>query len=193
MIYHYDSPIGLLTISYDGALRGLWTSQNVPADAATAVAAKSSCSAEPGSAAEPGSTAEPVTAWLDAYFAGRNPTIDFRIEQTGTPFQQATWQALHAIPYGHTVSYGQLAVVVGKKLGRPTSARAIGAAVGRNQVLIAVPCHRVIGANGSMTGYAGGLDSKRRLLALERSECPDTDQESEADQAHIATGSRYIQ
>lgn len=162
MIYHYDSPIGILTISYDGALRGLWTSQNVPADAATAIAAKSAFSAEPGS------TAAPVTAWLDAYFAGRNPTIDFRIEQTGTPFQQATWQALHTIPYGHTVSYGQLAVVVGKKLGRPTSARAIGAAVGRNQVLIAVPCHRVIGADGSMTGYAGGLDSKRRLLALER-------------------------
>lgn len=183
MIFHYDSPIGVLTISYDGALNGLWTLANVPAaleaEAPTAALSPTGCNPATSSVtvrSTAGSTppttnssgAEPVVTWLDAYFAGQNPAIDFPIEQTGTPFQLASWQALREIPYGETVSYGELAAAVGKKLGRPTSARAVGGAVGRNQVLIAVPCHRVIGADGSMAGYAGGLECKIQLLDLER-------------------------
>jgi methylated-DNA-[protein]-cysteine S-methyltransferase len=103
---------------------------------------------------------------LDAYFAGarRQPyRFDLPLDVAGTPFQQEVWSALRAIPFGQSTSYGALA----QQLGRPSAARAIGAAVGRNPVSIIIPCHRVLGSSGALTGYAGGLLAKRCLLALE--------------------------
>ena len=100
-------------------------------------------------------------AGLDAYFAGQNPPLEVPLDPQGTDYQLRVWRALREIPYGQTVTYGQLA----KKLG--SAARAVGVAVGRNPVSILIPCHRVVGADGSLTGYAGGLENKKRLLRLE--------------------------
>ena len=103
-------------------------------------------------------------AQLRAYFAGERSRFELPLDlQAGTPFQQSVWQALLAIPPGGTTSYGQLA----RQVGKPQAARAIGAAVGRNPVSIIVPCHRVLGTGGSLTGYAGGLERKTALLQLE--------------------------
>ncbi|WP_428566210.1 MAG: methylated-DNA--[protein]-cysteine S-methyltransferase [Solidesulfovibrio sp. DCME] len=101
---------------------------------------------------------------LDAYLAGRRTAFDLALAPRGTAWQHAVWEALRAIPYGETLSYGQLAT----RLGKPAAARATGAAVGRNPLSILIPCHRVLGATGGLTGYAGGLDRKRALLALEQ-------------------------
>lgn len=103
---------------------------------------------------------------LTAYFAGTRTAFDLELRLDGTPFQRAVWDQLRAVPYGETRTYGQLA----EALGRPGAARAVGLANGRNPVGVIVPCHRVIGASGSMTGYGGGLDRKRALLAHERGE-----------------------
>ena len=101
---------------------------------------------------------------LDEYFAGRRQRFELTLDlSAGTAFQQAVWQALLAIGAGQTTSYGALAATIGK----PRAVRALGAAVGRNPVSIIVPCHRVLGLDGSLTGYAGGLDRKRHLLQLE--------------------------
>ncbi len=100
---------------------------------------------------------------LTEYFAGERTTFDLPLRPAGAPFQLRVWDALRRIPYGETASYGELA----RELGHPTAARAVGAANGRNPIAIVVPCHRVIGANGSLTGYAGGLECKRALLDLE--------------------------
>ena len=102
-------------------------------------------------------------AQLAAYFAGRLRRFDLTIAPEGTPFQREVWSALTRIPYGETVSYGELTA----RLGRPRASRAVGAANGRNPIPIVIPCHRVIGANGSLTGFGGGLPIKRRLLELE--------------------------
>jgi len=102
---------------------------------------------------------------LDEYFAGQRSVFDLPLDlQGGTPFQQSVWQALLSIPRGSTTSYGQLS----KSIGAPSAVRAVGAAVGRNPVSIVVPCHRVVGSNGALTGYAGGLERKTALLQLER-------------------------
>ena len=101
-------------------------------------------------------------AWLDRYFAGQNPdSAELPLDLRGTDFQRRVWNELRSVPCGAVVSHGELA----RRLG--TSARAVGAAVGRNPVSIVVPCHRVVGADGSLTGYAAGVDVKRRLLELE--------------------------
>jgi methylated-DNA-[protein]-cysteine S-methyltransferase len=105
-----------------------------------------------------------AAAQLRAYFAGERQAFDLPLDlQAGTPFQQSVWVALRDIPRGGTTSYAQLA----RRLGRPQAARAIGAAVGRNPVSVVVPCHRVLGTDGSLTGYAGGLERKTALLKLE--------------------------
>jgi methylated-DNA-[protein]-cysteine S-methyltransferase len=101
---------------------------------------------------------------LEEYFAGRRTVFDLPLAPAGTAFQQQVWAALREIPYGRTVSYGELA----DRIGRPTAARAVGLANGRNPIGIIVPCHRVIGSSGDLTGYGGGLDRKRHLLAFER-------------------------
>jgi methylated-DNA-[protein]-cysteine S-methyltransferase len=100
---------------------------------------------------------------LGEYFAGERTTFDFPLAPEGSPFERRVWEALRAIPYGTTTTYGELAA----RLGTPAAARAVGAANGRNPIAIVVPCHRVIGARGELTGYGGGLDPKRALLAHE--------------------------
>lgn len=104
-----------------------------------------------------------VAGQLDAYFAGELREFDFELAPSGTPFQLQVWEALRAIPYGQTASYGDVA----RAVGQPGAARAVGGANNRNPIAIVVPCHRVIGSGGSLTGYGGGLDRKRQLLALE--------------------------
>jgi len=101
---------------------------------------------------------------LQAYFAGEAKDFDLPLDAQGTAFQMRVWQALQSIPYGQTRSYAQLAALVGS----PKAARAVGLANGRNPLSIIVPCHRVIGADGSLTGYGGGLENKRFLLKLEK-------------------------
>ena len=103
---------------------------------------------------------------LNEYFAGKRREFSLPLDMRGTRFQKNVWDALLAIPFGETRSYGELA----KKLGNPTASRAVGAANGRNPISIVVPCHRVIGASGKLTGFAGGLDVKARLLELESTE-----------------------
>jgi methylated-DNA-[protein]-cysteine S-methyltransferase len=101
---------------------------------------------------------------LRAYFAGRLQRFNLRLDFKGTEFQKSVWQALLTIPFGETRSYREIAL----QIGRPTAVRAVGAANGRNPISIVAPCHRVIGSNGALTGYAGGLAAKQRLLGLER-------------------------
>lgn len=104
-----------------------------------------------------------VLAQLDAYFAGTRRSFDLRLAPRGTEFQRRVWQALAAIPYGETTTYGSIA----RAIGKPSAVRAVAGANGKNPISIVVPCHRVIGQDGTLTGYAGGLPSKRRLLELE--------------------------
>ena len=104
---------------------------------------------------------------LIAYFEGRLRTFDLPVDLRGTPFQQAVWRALRDIPFGETRSYGEIA----RAVGNPRASRAVGMANNRNPISIIVPCHRVIGADGSLTGYGGGLDVKRFLLRLEGVGC----------------------
>lgn len=101
--------------------------------------------------------------WLNAYFSGKEPVSRPPLAPQGTPFQQRVWREIARIPRGQTITYAELA----KRAGNPTAVRAAGAATGRNPISLIVPCHRVVGSDGSLTGYAGGLERKRRLLALE--------------------------
>ena len=145
-----DSPLGPLRATMDGdALVALsLPAQQVPPP--------------PGATAD----AAPFRAlrdWLDAYFAGADAPFAGSLRLDGTPFQTAVWTALRDIPHGQTVTYGWLA----RRVGQPRGAQAVGAANGQNPLAIVVPCHRVVGAGGALTGYAGGLDAKRTLLALE--------------------------
>ena len=103
---------------------------------------------------------------LAEYFAGKRKRFEVALAPAGTPFQLAIWRAIATVPYGETISYGELA----RRAGAPGHARAAGAATGRNPIGIIVPCHRIVGADGSLTGYAGGLSRKRALLALEAGE-----------------------
>jgi methylated-DNA-[protein]-cysteine S-methyltransferase len=111
-----------------------------------------------------GAVLDAATVQLREWFAGRRTTFDLPLAPAGTPFQLAVWSRLVTIPFGETRSYADIA----RAIGRPTAVRAVGAANGRNPLPIVVPCHRVIGRNGSLTGFAGGLDTKRYLLDLER-------------------------
>ena len=107
--------------------------------------------------------------WLAQYFSGREPDFTPPLHLTGTPFQIAVWEALLTIPYGGTMTYGELARALARNGGFPrASARAVGGAVGRNPVSLIVPCHRVVGASGTLTGYAGGLERKQWLLTMEK-------------------------
>jgi methylated-DNA-[protein]-cysteine S-methyltransferase len=147
MVRVVESPVGLLKLSAEGdALTGVWlNAKGVAArDKATGVMAE-------------------VERQLAAYFAGRLKTFDLKLAPAGTPFQLACWSALQTIPYGVTWSYGQLA----HHIGKPDAVRAVGAANGQNPIPIIIPCHRVIGANGKLVGFGGGLEMKKWLLALE--------------------------
>lgn len=148
-----DSPYGALTlVATDGALCGLYMT-----------AQRHRPPEETFGAPDPRPFAETVRQ-LDAYFAGELTDFDLPMRLEGTAFQRSVWAELVRIPYGETRSYGELA----DRLGKPGASRAVGLANGRNPVGIIVPCHRVIGASGSLTGYGGGLDRKQRLLAFER-------------------------
>ena len=105
-----------------------------------------------------------VARQLKAYFAGELENFDLSLSPHGTPFQQRVWSELQKIPYGKTISYGELA----RRIGNPKASRAVGLANGSNPISIVIPCHRVIGSNGKLTGYGGGLPIKEKLLALER-------------------------
>jgi methylated-DNA-[protein]-cysteine S-methyltransferase len=148
-----DSPIGPLTIAgRDGAVTHVcMEAQSHPP------AARHTWTADPECFAS-------VVDQLDDYFAGTREVFDVPLVLDGTEFQRQVWSALRDIPYGETRSYGQIAATI----GRPGASRAVGLANGRNPVAIIVPCHRVIGASGDLTGYGGGLDRKRTLLAHER-------------------------
>ena len=151
------SPVGRLLLTSDGvALTGLWLEGQkrfpaLPEDAEEAAAL---------------SVFLETAAWLDAYFAGRVPPVLPRLAPRGTPFQQAVWHRLAEIPFGKTVTYGAIADAL-RQHGISASAQAVGGAVGRNPIAILIPCYRVVGVDGSLTGYAGGLEVKRKLLALE--------------------------
>lgn len=106
--------------------------------------------------------------WLDIYFSGKEPDFMPPVHMIGSPFRLSVWELLRQIPYGETVTYGELAKMVAEKRGLSRmSAQAVGGAVGHNEISIIVPCHRVVGSDGSLTGYAGGVDRKERLLTLE--------------------------
>ena len=110
-----------------------------------------------------------TAAWLDAYFAGKNPDpSDVKLAPQGSPFRQLVWEELKKIPYGQTTTYGSIAKTLEATLGRRVAAQAVGGAVGHNPISILIPCHRVVGSGGSLTGYGGGLWRKEYLLALER-------------------------
>lgn len=114
--------------------------------------------------------------WLDIYFSGEAPGFLPPLHPAGTAFRQAVWQMLLEIPYGQTVTYGGLAARLARERGIPRmSAQAIGGAVGHNPIALIIPCHRVVGTNGSLTGYAGGLERKRKLLELEKTVVPAMD------------------
>lgn len=107
--------------------------------------------------------------WLDIYFFGNEPDFTLPLHFTGTEFQNEVWEILYSIPYGKTMTYGEIAGQIAARLGiSHMSAQAVGGAVGHNEISIIVPCHRVVGANGSLTGYAGGIEKKIALLELEK-------------------------
>ena len=111
---------------------------------------------------------EQAKKWLDIYFSGREPAFKVPLHFIGTDFQNEVWEILYSIPYGQTMTYGEIAKQLAIKHGlKRMSAQAVGGAVGRNEISIIVPCHRVVGTNGSLTGYAGGIDKKIALLQLE--------------------------
>ena len=112
---------------------------------------------------------ERVKQWLDIYFSGKEPDFTVPLHFTGTAFQNEVWKILCTIPYGQTETYGEIAKQIAVRKGLPhMSAQAVGGAVGHNEISIIVPCHRVVGADGSLTGYAGGIDKKIKLLQLEK-------------------------
>ncbi|OIN82304.1 methylated-DNA--[protein]-cysteine S-methyltransferase [Mycobacterium malmoense] len=152
---HYrtiDSPIGPLTLAGHGSVL-----TNLRMVDQTHEPSRADWSPDPGAF---GGAVEQ----LGAYFAGELSDFDIDLDLRGTEFQRRVWQALLTIPYGETRSYGEIA----EQIGAPGSARAVGWANGHNPIAIVVPCHRVIGTNGSLTGYGGGLDRKRTLLELEK-------------------------
>jgi len=147
-----DSPYGLLTlVADDGVLCGLYMTDQRHRPAGETFGARAQA---PFAAAQ---------EELEAYFAGELKEFTLELTLHGTPFQRSVWSRLRKIPYGETRTYGELA----DALGNPTASRAVGLANGRNPVGIIVPCHRVVGANGGLTGYGGGLDRKQRLLDFE--------------------------
>jgi methylated-DNA-[protein]-cysteine S-methyltransferase len=150
---HCDSPVGqLLLVANDAGLKAI-----------------DFCDAPNVRPPQPGwiPDAHPLTRAMEqlrAYFAGELRMFDFPLAPEGTPFQLRVWRQLQEIPYGGTISYGQLA----RMIGNPNASRAVGLANGRNPIPIVIPCHRVIGSNGKLVGYGGGLPIKEKLLKLER-------------------------
>ncbi|MDR3012416.1 MAG: methylated-DNA--[protein]-cysteine S-methyltransferase [Chitinispirillales bacterium] len=157
----YQTPIGAVTLACnDGKLIGLWNDGQKyhGNDIFKGMTEKNDVP-----------VFDATKKWLDGYFAGKKPSIsELPLAPVGTDFRQSVWKILCEIPYGKVVSYGDIAKKMAAKMGRKSMAsRAIGGAVGHNPISIIIPCHRVIGANGTLTGYAGGVDIKIKLLELE--------------------------
>ncbi len=159
---HYASPLGGITLASNGtALTGLWfdgqkyfgnTLPREHTEQALPVFAE-------------------ATRWLTVYFSGRKPDFTPPLAMETTPFRKAVWEILLTIPYGKTMTYGEIAKQIARKNGLShMSAQAVGGAVGHNSISLIIPCHRVVGANGSLTGYAGGIDRKIQLLRLEKAD-----------------------
>ena len=157
---HYESPLGGITMASDGeALCGLWF------DGQKYFAS--------GLLQDHEEKALPIfrqaVRWLDVYFSGKEPDFTPKLALRATAFRKQVWEILLAIPYGQTLTYGKIAEMVAAKKGVPRmSAQAVGGAVGHNAISIIIPCHRVVGANGSLTGYAGGIERKEKLLEIEK-------------------------
>ena len=159
-IHYFDmaSPVGMLRlIADDQGLREIWFEREDRPQAVPPEWIHATKSRLPA----------PIAAarqQLQEYFAGEREQFELTLHPVGTPFQLGVWQQLRLIPYGTTISYGELA----RRVGNPNASRAVGAANGRNPLSIVVPCHRVIGSNGSLTGFSGGLPIKQKLLSLEQ-------------------------
>ena len=158
-VSYYDSPLGrILIAASDEGLTGLWF------EGQKYYALRLDKEHE----ARETPVLEKAKEWLDIYFSGREPEITLPLDFNGTDFQKEVWGILCDIPYGKTMTYGEIAQMIAKRrgLGR-MSAQAVGGAVGHNEISVIVPCHRVVGTDGSLTGYAGGIEKKIRLLTLE--------------------------
>ena len=156
---HYDSPLGGILLAADEVgLAGLWfEGEKYFANILG-----------PEQQERETPALQMAKRWLDVYFGGQEPDFTPPLHPAGSAFQQEVWALLRQIPYGETTTYRALAEAVARKRGlRQMSAQAVGGAVGHNPISIIVPCHRVVGTNGSLTGYAGGVDKKERLLTLE--------------------------
>ncbi len=161
-IQHYDSPLGGILLAADElGLTGLWFdgqkyfARDLPAERAEQNTPALSA----------------AKRWLDIYFTGREPDFTPPLHTIGSEFRRDVWEMLLRIPYGQTTTYGELARQLAAKRGLPRlSAQAVGGAVGHNEISVIIPCHRVVGTNGSLTGYAGGIDRKVKLLELERTD-----------------------
>lgn len=162
-IFHYDSPLGRMTGTVEGEyLTGLWFDgqRHYPPQLENETGGDNTAPAS--------RTISSVKHWLDLYFSGRDPGFVPPTKAEGTAFRQSVWKILTTIPYGQTMTYGHIAAELSRQEGgKKQSARAVGGAVGHNPISLIVPCHRVIGSDGSLTGYAGGLDKKVALLELE--------------------------
>lgn len=161
-IQHYNSPLGEILLAADEVgIRGLWFNgqkyfaRNLPAE-------RTEQNTPALSAAK---------RWLDIYFAGVNPDFLPPLHPVGSAFRREVWDILLQIPYGQTTTYGEIARQLAAKRGLPRmSAQAVGGAVGHNEISVIIPCHRVVGTSGSLTGYAGGIDKKVKLLELEHTD-----------------------
>ncbi len=158
LIKKYSSPLGEITIAErDGYLVGLWF-KNQKHFASTLT---EDC--KEGSSP----ILEQTEEWLDIYFSGKQPSFTPPLQILTTSFAEKVINILRTIPYGHTITYKQIATIISKADNKRPSAQAVGGSVGKNPISIIIPCHRVVGTNGSLTGYAGGLNRKRKLLELE--------------------------
>lgn len=160
--YHYNSPLGGITLSSSGTeLTGLWfDGQKYFGDTL-------------GEKYEEKSLPifEQTARWLDSYFSGKAPDFTPPLCMKTTPFRKAVWEIMLAIPFGKTMTYGEIADRIAKQKGlSKMSAQAVGGAVGHNSISLIIPCHRVVGTSGSLTGYAGGIEKKVQLLTLEKAD-----------------------
>ena len=164
-IHHYESPLGPVTMASDGeALIGLWfDGQKYFADC---------LGMEQEEKMLP--IFEQADQWLNIYFSGKKPDFIPPLSMKITEFRKAVWEIMLSIPYGKTMTYGEIADRIAKQKGlQKMSAQAVGGAVGHNSISLIIPCHRVVGANGSLTGYAGGIEKKVKLLELEGADMSD--------------------
>lgn len=161
-IHYYNSPLGGITLASDGEnLTGLWfDDQKYYGDTLAEHYEEKNLP-----------VFEQTDKWLDIYFSGKEPDFIPPLSMNTTPFRKAVWEIMLTIPYGQTMTYGQIAEKLAKQKGIPTmSAQAVGGAVGHNSISLIIPCHRVVGTNGSLTGYAGGISKKEKLLIMEKAD-----------------------